>query len=138
MDEDVGTADNLAVGFLVVSETTVDAELAKKAPHDSLRGYLAAEQARRSLDDHQFAALLGISAMTWRALTRSTAPWPATVLARVLVRFPDALTLATAELRLRVEPGDGWRHWHPASSDSLRATCSRKYASSSSGVDNDG
>ncbi len=104
-----------------MSETTVDAEPAKKATHDTLRGYLAAEQARRSLDDHQFAALLGISAKALRTLTRSTAPWPATMLARVLVRFPDALTLATAELRRRVEPGDGWRHWHLAGADSLRA-----------------
>ncbi len=111
----------MAVIFQVVSDITFDAKLAKKNSHDSLRGYLAAEQARRSMNVEQFAVLLGISAKALRELVRSTEPWPATMLARVLVRFPDALSLATAEMRRGLEPGDGWRHWHPASADSLRA-----------------
>ena len=114
-------ADGVAVIFQVVSDTTFDTKLAKKKSHDSLRGYLAAEQARRSMNDEQFAALLGSSAKALREIARSAQPWPATMLARVLVRFPDALPLATAEMRRRLEPGDGWRHWHPASSDSLHA-----------------
>lgn len=87
----------------------------------SLATYLIAEQHKQSLSATQLAAQLGLSEQQWHALCRSNESWPATVLARVLVRFPDALPLATAEVQRRLTPGDGWRHWHPAPADTLQA-----------------
>jgi hypothetical protein len=81
---------------------------------ETLQGYLAAEQSRLGLDDERFAALLGVEVEAWREINGGARSWPASVLARVLLRFPDAQPLAAAEVRRRVAPGDGWRWWHAA------------------------
>ena len=81
---------------------------------ETLRGFLAAAQARMGLDDSAFAALLGMDVATWREITAGGQGWPSAALARVLLRFPDAHPLAAEEVRRRVAPGDGWRWWHAA------------------------
>jgi hypothetical protein len=79
---------------------------------ESLGQFLAREQRARGLSDDQFASLLGVPASTWPAFRDAREPWPAAALARVLLRFPEALGLATEEVRRRIEPGEGWRWWH--------------------------
>jgi hypothetical protein len=81
---------------------------------ESLGGFLAREQRARGLSDDQFAAELGVSVREWAALRESRQAWPAVTLARVLQRFPEALGLASEEVRRRIEPGNGWRWWHAA------------------------
>ncbi len=81
---------------------------------ETLRGYLSAEQMRLDLSDDEFAGLLGLDVEAWREISAGAHTWPATVLARVLLRFPEAQPLAAVEVRRRVAPGDGWRWWHAA------------------------
>ena len=86
---------------------------------ETLASHLAEQQRERGLSDEGFAAQLGVTRHEWQALRRGEAPWPAASLARTLLRFPEALPLAALEVRQRLEPGDGWRHWHPT--DDVRA-----------------
>ena len=86
---------------------------------ETLASHLAEQQRERGLSDEAFAAQLGVTRHEWQALRRGEAQWPAASLARTLLRFPEALPMAALEVRRRLEPGDGWRHWHPT--DDVRA-----------------
>lgn len=88
-----------------------------KSASESLGAYLTSEQQAQNLGDDAFAALLGIAPEVWQGLRDSGEPWPSVVLARVLLRYPDALSLAAEEVRRRLEPGEGWRWWHAAAAD---------------------
>ena len=87
------------------------------SPEQSLYGFLVAEQAARRMSDAEFAALLGLSVDDWSSLREGQRPWPAAVVAKVLVRFPDALSLASWEIRRQGAPGEGWRPRHAAEND---------------------
>ena len=96
---------------------------------ETLASHLAAKQLERGLDDAAFAAQLGLAGDEWRRLRGRHGPdadqdgearWPAVALARALLLFPEALPLAALEVRRRLEPGDGWRHWH-TTTDDIRA-----------------
>ena len=81
------------------------------------------KQRERRLDDGAFAAQLGLTRDEWRRLREDQtgeAQWPAAALARALMHYPEALPLAALEVRRRLEPGDGWRHWH-STTDDIRA-----------------
>ena len=90
---------------------------------EKLASHLAGKQRERGLDDAAFAAQLGLTRDEWRRLREDQAgeaQWPAAALARALLHYPEALPLAALEVRRRLEPGDGWRHWH-TSTDDVRA-----------------
>ena len=97
------------------------------AAEETLASHLAGKQRERGVDDASFATQLGLTHDEWRRLRTAgeghererEAQWPAAALARALLHFPEALPLAALEVRRRLEPGDGWRHWH--STDDFRA-----------------
>ena len=86
---------------------------------ETLASHLVGRQRERGLSDGAFAAQLGLTRAEWRALRAGEAQWPAAALARALLQYPEALPLAALEVRRRLEPGDGWRHWH--ATDDVRA-----------------
>ena len=86
---------------------------------ETLASHLAVQQRERGQSDEAFAAQLGLTRDEWRALRGGEGRWHAVALARALLHFPDALPLAALEVRRRLEPGDGWRHWH--ATDDVRA-----------------
>ena len=86
---------------------------------ETLASHLAAQQRERGQSDAAFAAQLGLTRDEWQALKGGEGRWHAVALARALLHFPDALPLAALEVRHRLEPGDGWRHWH--ATDEVRA-----------------
>ena len=86
---------------------------------ETLASHLMGRQRERGLGDESFAAQLGLSRGEWRALREGEGQWPAAALARALLHYPEALPLAALEVRRRLEPGVGWRHWH--ATDDVRA-----------------
>jgi hypothetical protein len=90
---------------------------------ETLATHLAGQQRERGLDDAAFAGQLGLTRDEWRRLRGDRdgeAQWPAAALARALLHYPEALPLAALEVRRRLAPGDGWRHWH-TTTDDIRA-----------------
>ena len=79
---------------------------------ETLASHLATLQRERGQSDEAFATQLGLTRDEWRTLRGGEGRWHAVALARALLHFPDALPLAALEVRRRLEPGDGWRHWH--------------------------
>ncbi|MBI3973372.1 MAG: hypothetical protein HY332_19040 [Chloroflexi bacterium] len=68
---------------------------------DMLTDYLQAQQARMRLSHQQFAAYIGVDPDNWPALHDGEFPFTATIVARLLLRFPKAHPLVLQEWRRR-------------------------------------
>jgi hypothetical protein len=66
-----------------------------------LTHFLVTHQEQLGLDDAQFARQLRLDPETWRSLRAGEVPYSAAIVARILLRFPNALPFVLEELRQR-------------------------------------
>lgn len=76
-----------------------------------LTQFLVAHQSRQCASDEEFSARLGIEPELWAALRSGGAAYSATLIARILTRFPIALSAALDDLRL--QDGGVWAAAEP-------------------------
>jgi hypothetical protein len=70
-----------------------------------LTHYLSTMQERLQLGDRDFAQQIGVDAETWQALRAGQMVYSPIILARLLVRVPNAHSLALEEFRLQETAG---------------------------------